>query len=1204
MDARCVFLKSITLHGFKSFADRTEITFSDGITAIVGPNGCGKSNVLDAVRWVLGEQSAKSLRGARMLDVVFSGSRSRKPANFAEVSLRFDNRKRTLQSEADDVTVGRVLYRNGESEYRLNGEGCRLKDVRDLFLDTGVGVDAYSVIEQGRVDRLLQASPLERREIFEEAAGVSRYKVRRTEAQRKLERTQQNVLRLNDLIDELERQLRSVKLAAAKARKFQEHDGRLRELRSNFALAEYHGLQQSQAQIAERRSVLEGELTEARRELAAQDSDAAEHDRAIQRGDAKIQAAVEQLRSLETEIGMLAERAAQGEARIEELAATRGRRQAQSLDLSQRAELMRAQIAELSGDVQALVAKVEERSTKVDELQQSRSEAEARSDAVRRSLDAERVNLFEVARRTALLNNQFTNLTQQSQRVAASAARLDERSGQLQCERVECSARERGLAAQCAENEDRTAGLQATLRELDADLAALLGELRQVSNELSTCKEQRSALASRQELLIDLDRRREGIGEGARHVLAWAEADGEAAGGEAEGGSGGVLGVVADLLTVQDPRIVALQHVLARVERHVVVRNADEFFAELARRGGSLPAPVDIIALDRIVPVAEGADYGTVAGGVLRASEWVSCAAEYRGLAEWLLGRVFIVETRALALKRAERAPAGCVFVTPQGEVAAPGGQCTLGPLTASEGLISRKAEIWQLQEQLEVLERELGERQRRRLELDERASDVNLKREASLTETARLQREHAAMRTELARCEAEAQRITRANADLENERLELDRAGAELRAQLAELENEQGDVLLLRETHETRVAELSTEMNACEKSVALHSQQLTDALVEIGRQAEKRAAAEQSLRELKARITQLEHERAAADEEAAEAAQRVEELRSECADARRRHAQQVEQSGAVQAGLAELRTQRAELRRALDALGEQVRRRHAQIEELQGQAHACEAGQREMIVRQDNVVTRVREELGLDLGDLYRQYAHAEQDWDSIRGEIDELRGKIQRLGNVNLDAIAELDELTPRFDSLVAQRTDLIDSMARLTQLIADLDAESHKRFAEAFNEIRANFQDLFRKLFGGGRADVILEDPDRPLECGIEVIARPPGKEPQSISLLSGGEKTMTCVALLMAVFKSKPSPFAILDEVDAALDEANVERFSRLLHEFLAASQFVVITHNKKTMAAADVLYGVTMEEPGVSKHVSVRFDDRVHTPSVA
>jgi chromosome segregation protein len=400
------------------------------------------------------------------------------------------------------------------------------------------------------------------------------------------------------------------------------------------------------------------------------------------------------------------------------------------------------------------------------------------------------------------------------------------------------------------------------------------------------------------------------------------------------------------------------------------------------------------------------------------------------------------------------------------------------------------------------------------------------------------------------------------------------------------------------------RVAALAADLQECEQAVALHSQQLTDALVEIGRQAEKRAAAEQSLRELKARITQLAHEREAAEQEAALAAERIAALEQEVAAARRQHAERTEECGAAQAALAELRSQRQAIRAELDACSDAVRSLHNEVEQLQQALHAAEASEREAAVRQENLITRVREELGLDLVELYGQYAHAEQDWDAIRGEIEELRGKIQRLGNVNLDAIQELEELTPRYDSMVAQRADLNDSIAKLTELIAELDAESHKRFAEAFAEIRTNFQDLFRRLFGGGRADVILEDPDRPLECGIEVIARPPGKEPQSISLLSGGEKTMTCVALLMAVFKSKPSPFAILDEVDAALDEANVERFSKLLGDFLSVSQFVVITHNKKTMAAADVLYGVTMEEPGVSKRVSVRFDDRVHTPIVA
>lgn len=1190
-----MFLKSITLQGFKSFADRTEISFSDGITAIVGPNGCGKSNVLDAVRWVLGEQSAKSLRGARMLDVIFSGSRSRKPASFAEVMLHFDNRRSVLQTEARDVTVGRVLFRNGDSEYKLNGQACRLKDVRDLFLDTGVGVDAYSVIEQGRVDRLLQASPLERREIFEEAAGISRYKVRRNEAQRKLERTQQNLLRLNDVVAELERQLRSVKLAAAKARKYQEHDARLRALRSNFALAEYHGLRMALEQRSEMRAALEMELAQARAALAERDETAAQRDRAIQDHERAMHAAAEELRGLELEIGTLSERTAQGEARIAELESLARRRAEQEIELSDRAALLESQSQELGSEIQSLITKVEERSGHVDELQQARSEAEARCAAARSQVDAEKTAIFEVARRTALLNNQYTNLTEHEQRISAARQRLCARKSELEAELASLRDQRQVLQSRHAEHDAAVRQAQSSAAEAEEQSTQHRLQIRDLHEQLAGQKERRSALVSRRELLADLDRRHEGIGAAARLVLGWRDASAPA---------GGVLGLVADLLAVEDPRLSVLQHLLARFERHVVVRSAAEFLAELERRGAELPGALDLIALDRVPALQEGGDYGTVAGGVVRASQWVTCPAELRPLAEWLLGRVFVVDSQAEALKRAERAPAGYTFVAATGEVFAGGGVCTVGPLSPAEGLLTRKAEIRLLDDELVGVELELTRVQRAASELEGTLADIELQRSSAMTEVARLQRGLVDLQSDLSVVVAELGRAERSSSEFEREAHELQRSTDEVRSQLAQLQEEQRDVHSLRGAHEQRVADLAAKLQSCEQAVALHSQQLTEALVEIGRQAERRAAAEQGLRELAARIEQLRQERSTAAGEAQAATQRAQSLREECAAARRRQSELTSRSGDLQARLSDLRAKRVSLREELDALGREMRGCHEAADGVKARLHECDSEQRELAVRQENVVVRVREELGLELEELFAQYSHTEQDWDAIRREIDDLREKIQRLGNVNLDSIQELEELSPRYDALVAQRADLEQSITRLTQLITDLDVESHRRFTDAFNEIRANFQELFRKLFGGGRADVILEDPDKPLECGIEVIARPPGKEPQSISLLSGGEKTMTCVALLMAVFKSKPSPFAILDEVDAALDEANVERFSRLLHEFLTAAQFVVITHNKKTMAAADVLYGVTMEEPGVSKHVSVRFDDRVHTPNVA
>ncbi len=1133
-----VFLKKIVLHGFKSFADRTEFEFGEGITGIVGPNGCGKSNILDAVRWVLGEQSARSLRGGKMADVIFAGSRSRKPAPFAEVVLTFDNRTRVLHSEHDEVTVGRVLYAGGASEYRLNGSVCRLKDVRDLLLDTGIGVDAYSVIEQGRVDRLLQADPVERREIFEEAAGISRYKARRAEAQRKLERTRDNLTRLQDILDELERRVRSVKLAAGKARSFQEYDARLRELRSAFSLAEYHELEQTRRAAQSRADELAAALAADRDALAAAQAEADEQQAALLTLEQELETAEHQLQGLQSELSALGERLAQGERRRTELQAWGARRAAQAEEFARQAAALRAEAAAEEAAGARFSAAEQAGAERIAAVQGEREAAQARADEIRRALEREKTAAFEAVRRAALLQNEQANLTQQRQRLSAQAERHVRRQADLGQAQAAARARAAEVAARLGALEAQVAGLADALRGDDERLAALADEAAQIEAALGAAREARSALQSRLALLEDLERRLEGVDEGTRAVLAWRHEGGEDA---------PVLGLVADLIQIDDPRLAVLQPVLATFENHVVVRDVAAFLEWHAARG-SPAGPVRMLSAARLAERPALLSYVGVPGVVARALDWVTVAPEHRALAEHLLGRTVVVETLERALALAAEAPPGYVFVTLEGHAVGADGRLVYGAATGVGGLISRKAEIRQLRGELAEVEQRVAGLSRQRAALEAASADVQLQRQGRWQEIATLQREEVELRGERARLAEESERLEREAGVVNSELRAVQRALDELAAQLAELTEQAAAVGAAQQAHDTRVGELADELAALEAVLGDLARQYTAAVVARERAAEQRAAAERALRELRVRVVAAEREQ-------------------------------------------------AERARALAGL-------RAQIEQREAAWHEAQLALRETAVRMEALVTRVRDELGLDLAERYAGYAAAEQDWAAVRAEIEELRGKIARLGNVNLDALTELAELTPRYEHLTAQRQDLLKSIGQLEALIAQLDEESRTRFAAAFEEVRRHFQELFRKLFGGGKADVFLEDPARPLECGIEIVARPPGKEPQSISLLSGGEKTMTAVALLMAVLRSRPSPFAVLDEVDAALDESNVDCFNRLLIEFLSVSQFVVITHNKRTMACCDRLYGITMEEPGVSKRVSVRFEERVNTPSVA
>jgi chromosome segregation protein len=1183
------------LNGFKSFADRTEFEFGPGITCIVGPNGCGKSNVLDAVRWVLGEQSPRSLRGEKMSDVIFAGSRSRKPAHFAEVALTFDNRVPVLRSDQEEVVVTRILYRSGESEYKLDGATCRLKDIKELLLDTGVGVDAYSVIEQGRVDLLLQANPLERREIFEEAAGISRYKARRIEAQRKLERTQTNLLRLQDVVDELEKRLRSVRLAAGKARSFQQYDERLRELRCSFSLSEYHELEQGRRRGQTEVDALTVRVQEERAALAARDVEAAEAEHARQALDEQIQAAETALLAAQTQFSALGERIAQGERRVPELAGVRERRLAQAAELVQRQRALAERLTADEAALAALVAETGQWDDRIREHTATRQAAEQRAAASREALEREKTAAFEIARRGALLQNEQENFRQQHVRLAAQTQRLGGRRQELAGECEAAEQRRAAVAQQLAALDQQVTELATAQRAAVERLETLTAEADVLDGEIASAKETRSALGSRLAVLEDMERRLEGVDHGTQAVLAWREREETCA---------LVAGLVADLLRIDDPRVALLQPILATFESHIVVRDTAAFLGELTRQD-QRPGPLRAVLLDRLSGPVSPVSYAHAPGFVARAADWVGCAPEYRPLAEHLLGRVFIVETLEQALRLSAEALSGCTFVTLAGETVGADGRLTLeAGQTAAHGLISRKTEIRQVRGELEGVETQLVGLTRRRIEVDGTVSDLELQREGLLQRIAAAQREQADQRHEAARAEEARQRSAREQRLLADELATVQRAAAELEQQLQVLRAEDAQVDEAQRTHEMRLTEFAQAVAGDAALVEAAAREYTAALVERGRAVERRTGAEQALSELRARCAAIEGEQQAAEREAAEVAARIEAAGRELATAR--------EEQAVLAAECELRRQEALQRRAarqahrqrLEECTTASRQVQKHLEELEGEVHAQQVALRECEVRTENLVARVRDELGLDLAELYARYQHAEQDWEAIKAEIDDLRGKIARLGHVNVDAIVELEELTPRYEHLVAQRADLTEAMGRLEALIAELDQESRQRFATAFEEIRGQFQEMFRKLFGGGKADVLLEDPENPLECGIEIIARPPGKEPQSISLLSGGEKTMTAVALLLAVFRSRPSPFAILDEVDAALDESNVERFNSVLQEFLTRSQFVVITHSKRTMACADVLYGVTMEEPGVSKRMSVRFEDRVQAPIVA
>jgi len=1182
-----VELKKLEVFGFKSFADRTRFEFDSGVTVIVGPNGCGKSNVVDAVKWVLGEQSAKSLRGREMTDVIFAGSESRRSLGFAEATLTFDNARRLLPIDVAEVEVSRRLYRSGESEYLLNRKPCRLRDVRELFMDTGVGVDAYSLIEQGKVDVLLQSNPAERRVIFEEAAGISKYKSKRHEAERKLQRTEQNLLRLNDILAEVERRLRSVKQQAGKARSFQQYTARLKELRVSYALNQYHEQVTTLAAKAEAIQALEDRRSERAAALASLDqersrleADLMDLENEVRRTDATLGDLRAGIATRENETGF-------NRTRIGELDQVVERDRRKIADLS----------AHLQGAEAAVVARRQERDAvarQADERRTALAELEARlaqvSDAVRgftaRIEDA----------KTALLD-----LAQEKSRRASRQGAIDLRLESLEVQVRKLEARHDEIGASLDRLRTEEEQIQAEMGTLDAAIQERRGRLEEKRHEAESCqkaleeigerlahaKETASALESRRQVLEDLERRGEGIPAAVRLVREAIAAGPSAARWR---------GMIADLIEVDAAGAVLIESALGPAEKLLVADCQTDVLALADQLRGRLPGQVRFLALDAVPPAATAPDLAAFSDAVGWAMDYVRAADAVRPAIAHLLSRTVVARTLEGATQLARGPLAGYRFVTLAGDVLEADGSVAVGPPGPETSLISRRSELRSVAQECEAMARTIEALQ------DDRRRAVEAVQGLDVAQQGLRQEIYEAS---MARVEAEGRlrRLTETRHGLQTESPLVESERADLARSRAEMTAER----------ETLVAEIA----AFDSRVAEH-QAAADALVAeqeaaVARRAtleEERTTGRVALAELKEKHAGLEHQVAAAERDLVTTREGIEQGRADLAQCQNRiheaeramlrlqseMARLFLDKEAAEAESRRLAAVRAERRAAVAAIVEKGRTLEGEIDALQNDVHAQELERREVETKRDDLVQRIRDDFAMDLAECYAGWQPETVDWNAVAEEIRDLTGRIERLGSVNLEAIDEQAALEERADFLRRQHEDLLKAREALGGLIERINRESRDRFLATFQSVRTHFQELFRKLFGGGKADVYLENEEDVLESGIEVVARPPGKQQQRISLLSGGEKTMTAVALLLAIFRARPSPFCILDEVDAALDESNVDRFVGLVREFLDQSQFVVISHNKRTMSMADVLYGITMQEPGVSRKVSVKFSD--------
>ena len=1191
-------LKALELAGFKSFADRTRFDFPDGITVVVGPNGSGKSNIVDAIKWVLGSQSAKSLRGKEMADVIFKGSQTRKPAGTAEATIIFDNVDRNLPVDDDEVHVTRRVYRSGEAEYLINNQPVRLKDVKDLIRGTGIGIDAYSLIEQGKVDRMLQANAKDRRAIFEEAAGISRFKAKKIEAERRLARVQTNLTRLGDIVDEVASRLKSIRSQASKAERYRVATTRLKELRTQVAWTDWRNLT-TEFENAETA------LATAVSTLAEQESARDQTTEQRQAADIQLQEIAEQAREAETV------RAA-GMQRIAELAGRKEADQAAIVDLRgavakslRRVRMLQTQAgsaaAELRGANERLAQYESELTTvreKAAEVEAERDKYQAEVDGVLSRRDEVQRNHLAAVRSVADLDS--TKQTAQSR--VAEAARLLINLGK----RI---ASAQSLLDQAGQESSKA---EARVEEIDTQIADRAKEIELAEAKLLESRrtltrrnEEQTALnvslervTERLKVLDDLQKRQEGVSGGVKTIL-------EQLGDDSHELSNNLHGIVADCISADTAVAPLIDAALGERTQYVVV-SGNELQDSILDGRLTINSRVGLIRIDEL-PRRRPGDRIRLDGlkGVIgRGDRMVQCDEKYEALAKHLLSNTWLVDSLETALGLRKLSGAGLRFVTSAGELLESDGTTVIGPAGAATGLVSRRSELSSAGDDIQHYQFQIseGEAEIQKLSevVDEQANDlgrIEKQHRSHITQRAAAVAELRHTRESLQARESVCSEINTEIVAATSDRDSADQQCGLLSTQINEARHN-------IETLELAAAESDEMLSETQTALQAATSHVMSVSVEVARAEQKFEALQTTM--LQQQRDQGQREAAVADVRAqvTSGKDRIAELTSRILDATNQLAQMHWDAQQSQESIAALAQQAADVRQTNRDIMKAADLAIKAASKASESVHGISAKRDGVALRRDTLADRLFEDYEIDLRtEEVPEEWEAPEDREEVENEINRLRSQLQKTSSVNMEALEELEGLQERYDELHGQYQDLTAAKDSLQRIIGKINADSRRLFLDTLEAIRQNFQKLYRKSFGGGHADLVLEEGVDPLEAGVEIVATPPGKPSFSNSLLSGGEKALTAVALLMSIFQYRPSPFCVLDEVDAPFDEANIGRFVTVLSEFLDHSKFVVVTHSKKTMTAATTLYGVTMQESGVSKQVSIRFDDVSETGEI-
>jgi chromosome segregation protein len=1179
--------KQLQLFGFKSFAKKTTLNLEKGISAIVGPNGCGKSNIADAIRWVFGEQKMRVLRGQHMEDIIFGGSDDRHPLGMAEVTLLLDNLDGILDIDYSEVSVTRRYFRTGDSEYLINKLPCRRKDIVELLMGTGIGADSYSLIEQGRIDLVLSSKPEERRYIFEDAAGIIKYKSRKDAAVRKMERADSNLLRLQDTIIEVRRRINSLRRQAGAAQRYRKFRDELRELDLRLALLKYGKQSAAHAELSAGVKELGDKLEEITANISSEESylektrlDLLETEKTISSSREQSRDFQSEIEKKESQIAVLREKISAIDSRekrdleeiqeirgsIEDLRAKRRDMNEKERETLEKASLAQRELVEKEAQLQTLSTGLDECENEIERLRSASMENLDKKVGHQNELGSIETNLQVLAGRIAKISERKAiveqSVTQHELRLGETRRMIDSLRAAL-------------------------ASLSSELKSVKETIAAKESDLESSIRERDAIRDSLSAARSKLSSLEELRDRFEGYEDGVRTVML-AKQEGELK-------DAGVLGTVADLIGAGKEHEAAVEAALGHTLQHIVVEDVETarrcatlLESDRAGRAGFIPlCGLGLNGPDSQPPPVADLVLGT-------AADMISCDERLRPIARRLLGSTLVVDSLDDALSLFPSLEPRRDVVTLSGQKVSSIGAISTADAGHGRGLLGRNNEIEELRTSTEQMAAAAEA---------EDATIENLKREIEHSRelVQKLQAGIGSHDVELAKADRDMQQLDTGKKREEEEQDVLAREETLASRESRELTKQRQELLqqierLAKKEAETqkKLEDTSLQWNDFRRRKDTLSAQLTDFKV--------------SLSSLQLACETYKHEIARIETETEQANRRISEKErniAEGVEAKKGFEGEIEECRAaiqltferkevLDAELEKLEEQKRQLAEKTDAIEGNLKQTRARMRDLSEKRRQADIALAQVEEKISFLKERTLADYHLSMSEIAQEIT-IEDDFDpeASEAEAQRLRGKIESMGSVNLIAIEEFEELQQRYDHLIQQETDLRKAKDTLVGIIKKIDNITQTMFTETFEQIRSNFHEIFRHLFGGGRANISLIDPSSPLSSGIEISVQPPGKKQQTISLLSGGERALTAIALLFAIFKSKPSPFCVLDEVDAPLDDSNILRFIRLVKLFSEDVQFIIITHNKKTMELANVLYGVTMEQRGVSQIVSVK-----------